>query len=371
MVIRKHRHPKKNQKIQESSDETKDSVFTVPHVQQIFDNIRRNAGLRSFSNSRNALLKWGMITAFALIIVFYLALPVSRIHAVEIKGTEYLNSSYIQKVSGVKENQVFFLTFKPYVQHKLKQDAMIADADVELQDGNTVTITIKEKKAVGYRYDRKPVVLLSDNTTAPLKSDYLDIIAKVPLVTGFDGKEETRLYTKAFRKVKQSVIEDIAEVTQFSLGYDSDAMKILMRNGGYFIGDYQNLDKLNMYQAIYAQMSDKTKCVSGSDDTNYAFTEVCPWNESSAKEYWTDTDGKPVKNQYGDKVVKRYYTDKDGKEATDASGNKIAIPIDENGVEHPDQDFLAHYEAGYYASGTLVIPDTGDAAVTEESDDSE
>lgn len=340
-------------------------AYSDPHVQQVFDHFRRKEGLRSFSSSRASLLKWGMIAAALFIVIVYLVLPVSRIHSVEVSGTEYLNSSYIEEVSGVKENNVFFLTFKPYVQYKLKKDPMIADADVDLQDGNTVTITIKEKKAVGYRYDKKPVVLLSDNTTAPLKSAYLDIIASVPLVTGFTSKEQTRLYTKAFQKVDQSVIEDIAEVTQFSLGYDNEAMKILMRNGGYFIGDYQNLDKLNMYNAVYAQMSDKSKCISASDNTNYAFTEVCPWNESGSKEYWTDANGKVVKNQYGDKVVKRYYTDKDGKEAVDAKGNKIAIPIDENGVEQPDQDFLAHYEAGYYATGKLVIPAGGDAAVSQ------
>lgn len=364
---------KRNLKRKEHPDQkpVSQNDYEVPHVQKVFDVFRRNAGLEDFSKSRFSILKWGMFLAAVFLIVVYLILPVSRIRAVEVSGTDYLNSAYIQKVSGVKENNVFFLTFPPYVKYRLKKDPMIKDASVSLKDGNTVSITVKEKKAVGYRYDKKAEVLLSDNTTAPLKSDYLDIIAKVPLVTGFESREQTRLYTKAFQKVDQSVIENIAEVTQFSLGYDSEAMKILMRNGGYFIGDYQNLDKLNMYNAIYAQMSDKSKCISASDNTNYAYTEVCPWNESSSREYWMDANGQPVKNQYGDKVVKRYYTDKDGKEAVDASGNKIPIPIDENGVEHPDQDFLAHYEAGYYATGSLVIPASGDAAVSDESDEAQ
>ena len=40
---------------------------------------------------------------------------------------------------------------------------------------------------------------------------------------------------------------------------------------------------------------------------------------------------------------------------TDA-GNPIPIPIDETATEVIDPDFQAHYEAGYYGSGVLVMP---------------
>jgi len=62
-------------------------------------------------------------------------------------------------------------------------------------------------------------------------------------------------------------------------------------------------------------------------------------------------------NSYGDKVAKHYYTDSEGADALDSSGKKIAIPINDSGVEVPDAKFQEHYAAGYYATGSLVLPD--------------
>lgn len=327
-------------------------------VQEIFDRERRKKSLLHFRSNEPALLKWGMFLGAVAVICIYFLTSASRVRNIHVSGNHYLDSSYISEVSGIHEDSPYYASILPITVWKLEKDPMIADAHVRLEDDGIVSIEIKEKKPVGYRYDKKAVILLSDNTTAELKSEYLNIIASVPLVTGFTTKEQTRLFTKAFENVDSSVIEEIAEISQFSLGYDDEAMKILMRNGGYYIGSYRNLDKLSRFDAIYSQMTDKSKCISGSDNTNYAYSETCPWNETkTAVEYWTDSDGNVIKNQYGDEVVKHYYTDENGNQALDANGNPIPIPIDNQGNETPDEDFLDHYASGYYATGQLVLPD--------------
>lgn len=68
-------------------------------------------------------------------------------------------------------------------------------------------------------------------------------------------------------------------------------------------------------------------------------------------------DGTYITNRWGDRVVKHYYQDSDGNYYLDKSGNWILIPIDATGTDDPDPDFLDHYLAGYYDTGTLVLPE--------------
>ncbi len=329
-------------------------------VQEIFDRHRKKTSLSKFERNRNKLIRWGILCAAIVIVVIYLCLPSSRVKAVSVSGTKYLDKTYIEEVAGIQENDVFYLTVPTYVEHKLKSDPMIQDASVSLENGNIISISVTEKKAVGYRYDSTAEILLGDNTTAELKSDYLDIIANVPYIEGFTSKKETRLLCKALNKVDQEMIENISEITQYSLSYDDNAMKILMRNGGYFVGSFYNLDKLNQYYAIYNNMTDKSLCISADDNNDVAWQEVCPWNQtSSTTEYWTNSDGTAVTNKYGDQVKKNYYQKADGTDALDAAGNKIPIPIDSDGNEVIDGDFESNYANGYYSTGTLSIPSGG------------
>lgn len=314
---------------------------------------------KDFSSSRNTILKTGILFGFLFLVIFYICSSSSRVNAVHISGNHYLDDSYIKQISSCDTGDVYYLSIPLIKEWRLKNDPMIQDATVSLSNDGVINIEVTEKKAIGYRYDDDtPVILLSDNTTAQLKSEYLDIIASVPLISGFNEAEQTRLLTKAFAEVDQSIIESISEITQFSLSYDDEAMKIHMRNGGYFIGNYQNVDKLNQYYAIYSAMKDKSQCISADENSAVAYSYTCPWNETeTATEYWTDEDGNVITNEYGDKVVKHYYKDEDGNPVLDSSGNQIAIPIDENGNEAEDADFTSHYEAGYYATGELVLPD--------------
>lgn len=319
--------------------------------------------------SKNRLFSISIFVAFFIVGILYFCTSVSRTNAVIIEGNHYLSDEYIKEISGISQNDIFYLNIPFIKEAKLTKDALIESADVKWNSPRTITITIKEKKVIGYRYDETAYILTSDNTKAELKSEYLDIIASVPLISGFQEEEQTRLLCKAFEDVEVSTIESISEITQYATSYDEEALKILMRNGSYYLGTYKNLDKLNQYYSIYSVMSDKSMCISADDSSNVAYTMVCPWNDASITEYWTDESGNIIENLYGDKVVKNYYTDSEGNTAMDANGNPIPIPIDENGTEVIDGNFISNYENGYYSSGTLVLPEGVDNEVVEEETD--
>ena len=330
-------------------------------VQQMFAQRRQQRAHGNFINSQPRILKISMLVAALLIVLVYFQLPMSYVKGVSVNGNVNLSEDYIEKISNIDTKRRFFLTIPFISEMRLKSNPLIANAHVSLQENNIVAIDIEEKKAIGYRYDSDtPKVLFSDNTSVDLDSGYLNIIANVPLITGFDTEEETRQLSGAFADVEPAVIADIAEISQYKLPYDDQTLKVLMRTGGYFVSNYHDLHLVNQYHLVVKKVSDTAKCVFAfSGDTgDTVYTRTCPWDENSTTtEYWTDNSGKVITNSYGDKVVKHYYTDANGANALDGSGNKIPIPIDSDGTETADAKFQEHYEAGYYATGVLVLPD--------------
>lgn len=330
-------------------------------VQEMFAQRRQKRMHSDFNHSQSRLMKLAMLTAAFFIIVFYFQLPMSYVKGVSVSGNYNLSADYIEEISNINEQRRFFLTIPFISELRLKSSPLIADAHVSLNENNVVAIHVTEKKAIGYRYDGDvPMVLFSDNTSTELDSGYLDMIANVPLIIGFDGDEETRQLCNAFENIDAATIAEISEISQYSMPYDDQTLKVLMRTGGYFVSNYHDLHLVNQYHLVVKKVSDSTKCVFAfSGDTgDTVYTRTCPWDEKAEQtEYWTDASGKVMTNTYGDKIAKHYYTDENGADALDGEGKKIAIPIDEAGTEVPDAKFQEHYAAGYYSTGKLVLPE--------------
>lgn len=316
-----------------------------------------------FLKDQLRLTVFSILVSGLLIAFVYFLLPVSKVNAVSVSGNLYLPDDYVKELSEITLNSRYYLVIPTIVESRIENDPMIEDCTVTLSEDHSIVLTVTEKKVIGYQYDEEALVILSDGTTAELKSEYLEIIAKVPLITGFTDDGEIASLAEAMSEVDQSVIEQMSEIDEYALSYDSDSIRILMRNGSYFIGNYGNISLVNSFDSVYEQLTDKTLCLFAADtniyttddDKNVVYSAVCPWNDTET-EYWTDANGDYILNSSGEQIVKNYYTDESGNYALDANGNKIAIPIDENGNEVTDGDFLTNYAAGYYATGTLVIP---------------
>lgn len=334
--------------------------ISYDHVERIIESRRRRADEAAFRRHQKRIVRSAVVFGILTVIVCYFLLPVSRISSIRVEGNRYLSADYIRQVSQLTEDDRFYLTVPFLIEKRLEADPLIESADVSMMPDQTVRISVTEKKMIGYRYVTQPEVVLSDGSTAALKSEYLDLIAKIPLISGFEDEGELKKLASAFADVDQEVIEDMAEISEYSLSYDPSAIRVLMRTGGYFIGSYYSMENINSYNAVYALMSDHSKCLFSLEGQSKVAQQVCPWNEEG-KEYWTDASGNYILNSSGEKAVRHYYTDANGNAALDANGQKIVIPIDENGDEVKDGDFQSHYAAGYYASGSLVLPEDDEA----------
>lgn len=326
-------------------------------VEDVFDEKRKQNSLAAFNRTKPALIRYGILAGAVLIAGLYCLCDSAKVTGIAVTGTRYLSSSYIEDVADVHTGDVYYAQMPFLLENSLESDPMIKDAKVSWSAGNVISIEVREKRPVGYRYEEEAMLLMEDGSQIPLSGDYLKTIADIPYITGFTEEEQTRLLCKALSSLSDDVISSIAEIHQYGLQYDDEAMKILMRTGGYYIGSYNSLDQLEYYDEIYTAQKDHSQCIWGFDSGSSASSQACPWNvQNSSVEYWTDGDGNVLKNTYGDAVVKHYYTKQDGTQATDANGNPIPIPVDQYGSETPDSDFQAHYDAGYYATGVLVLP---------------
>ena len=344
-----------------------EDVIDVPvGVQQLFDERHYRNISRSVRKAQPKLYRAAVLCGAVILMIVYFIMPVSHVSSVTVSGNSLLSDEYVRSISGVSDSSIYYFTVPLLVKSRIEHDPLIESAEVSLERNNTIAVTVTEKKILGYRYDEEPVLLMTDGTKAELKSEYLDIISKVPLIIGFPTDEQTAKLCRAFKDVDSSLIRDISEISQYSLSYDPQAVRVLMRSGGYFIGNYYNTSLLNKYWDIYNHQNDKSYCIFADDSLTSAYSKICPWDEPEVdKEYWKDSEGNIMTNTYGDKVEKHYYLAEDGSFALDGQGRKIPVPVTLQGFEVPDEKFHEHYEKGFYESGVLEIPE----GYTEEEEE--
>ena len=322
-----------------------------------------------FESAQNRLFFLGVFLSALLLAGLYAISPSSRVLAVSVRGNDYLEKSYIQRLSEVKLNDFFYLQFPTVIAARIEEDAAVKKADVSLLRDNIVEITIEEKQPIGYRYDNEePTLLFADGSVCTLTSDYMGMLSRVPFITGFNEEKETHLLSNGFSGVEREVIEEMAEVIQYPLSYDNEAIEIRMRDGGIFFCSYFSMTLINDYKRIRLLMNDREKCLFADNGTTVAVARACPWEEVHTElEYWTDEEGNYIYNKWGDKAVRHYYQDNNGGFYLDDEGNKIVIPIDAYGSDVKDGDFLNHYIEGWYRKGYLEEP----PAEEEENEEGE
>ena len=327
-------------------------------VDTLFEERAAESDNETFAQIRRGIFLRAVFLSVLLLVLLYLFSPDSRVKTVAVQGNNYLTGPYIESLSGVSVNDLLFMQFPDVIAGKIKKDPMIADASVHLLRNNLVEIVVTEKQPIGYRYDEEePTILFTDGSICSLKSEYMRILSRIPYITGFNEETQTHLLTTGFQSVNPEVIESIAEVIQYPLSYDDEAVEIRMRDGGVFFGNYFSLALINNYETISALMTNKDLCVYADNATTVAAARACPWDEvETVLEYWTDEDGNYIYNKWGDRAVKHYYSDNNGNFYLDENGNKILIPIDAYGQDQKDPDFLTHFFEGWYKNGYLEEP---------------
>ena len=332
-----------------------EDVIDVPvGVQQLFDQRHHLNINRNVRKAQPKLFRAAVICAAILLMIVYFVMPVSRVSGITLSGNAFLSRDYILDLADLSNNSIYYLSLPFILERRIEKDPLIENAKVSLERDNSVKITVTERKILGYRYEDEPLILMADGSYVELKSTYLDIITKIPLILGFNTEEQTEKLCRSFADVDEKIIRDISEISQYSLSYDPEAIRVLMRSGGYFMGNFYNMGVLNRYWAIYNYQKDKSQCIFADDSMTSAYSKMCPWDEPVVnREYWTDDTGKVITNTYGDKVEKHYYTDADGNANSDTNGNTNSDADSEETNRNAGIDKVSFYSAEFICKNNI------------------
>ena len=239
-------------------------------VERIFKNKRLAANLKLFRSRQPALFNIAIVMAIVVIVVMYLLSPMSSVRAVSIQGSRYLSDDYIKTISGVDTSSKLYFTVPVLVERKLEINPLIEDAKVSLNNGNTVTITVKEKKLVGYQSEGNGTIWFGNGEGTMLDDNNRQLIASIPKLIGFTDQELLKKVSNALNEIDDSILQQISTISVYPLRYDAHALLVHMRIGSYFVASYSNLKILNDYFTIYSQATDKTKCLWGTSKDQVA-----------------------------------------------------------------------------------------------------
>ncbi|MBR2825340.1 MAG: FtsQ-type POTRA domain-containing protein, partial [Solobacterium sp.] len=217
----------------------KDAVDKLLHERKV------NRINTAFHNSVSTLFSWAVVLSVFLIVLIYFLLPTSKVKVLSVKGNNYLDKSYIERLSGINYNTRYFLVFPHATANRIKEDPQIKDATIRLLPEHVVQIDVVEEQPLGYRYEEKgPVILLGSGNKVELTSEKMTMISRIPLIDGFFEDEQTSKLIKALCVIKPSMLEEITEIRQYNLDYDEETMMIQMREGGYFFTNYYLIDSI-------------------------------------------------------------------------------------------------------------------------------
>ena len=247
---------------------------------------RKKARLKTrFLAIKNRLFILGIVFGILITAVLYLMLPSSEVFKVVVKGNEYLKDDYYINLSKIKDGDKFLLVNLNKVKNQISSSSIVDSVTVKRNNYNLIEINVKEKEIIGYTYEVEPKILLSDGSTINLENDYLNVIASVPLIEGYD-EEGLKLIAIGFKKLDQKMIDEISEIHHYPFSYDENMLEVIMRDGNYLYLSYYSLSMLNEYYTIASgiTVTEDKACIFLDEMTNSGYTSECP--------YWTKIEEK-------------------------------------------------------------------------------
>lgn len=243
-----------------------------------FLNDRKNAKVvSSYNRAKRKNLIISVLLCLIIIGTFYLISDVSNIKGIEVKGNIYLNEEDIVSLSGLNSNSKYVFVNTQNVKDLINNETLIDACEVIKNEDKTITITVKEKKAIGYSFeDQKNVIILDDDSRIIVTKEKLYLINKLPLIEGFN-KEQLILIEKNLKDIDYKIINEISEIHYYpNLKFQDH--EIIMSDGNYIFTSVYGIDLISKYHNMASVYDDdKNRCFYIEDISKGAYTSACPW----------------------------------------------------------------------------------------------
>lgn len=195
------------------------------------------------------------------IVTGYLALPVSKVSTVRVRGNTNVSASTVQRASGLTNSSLIpavWLNGQHVGQRVVKHVARVASAKAQVTGARDVTITVTEHETVGYvqRGDSYHALLddgtiIRTGTSAPKSGDLI--------FKGF-GNGLQRV-VRVVAKFPTSIRHDIFEVQSTRGGGNPYQITITMSDGNTIVADSRTVGKKIKYYPTIIKQVNKTGTV--------------------------------------------------------------------------------------------------------------
>ena len=209
-------------------DENKNSVDLL------IEQRRRQAEQKNFRRQKRRLFKASLLCALIVMGLAYYSSDASLIKTVSVKGNVSLSRADVLELAGITAQTRWLTVFAPQVKNALQQYPLIVSASVRHERGNQIVIEIEEREPVGYRYIEEPEILFKDGTVVKMDERMTGLIARIPLIVGFQSEEQSADLAMAFRHVPAAMISLISEIQQYEVSYDPNMIRLIMHDGNQF-----------------------------------------------------------------------------------------------------------------------------------------
>ena len=206
--------------------------------------------------------------------VTYLLSPASDISSIKIVGNNILSDDYVLQMTGLSYDTKFAFVMGSWRGYQASKSPLIDSVDIVTTRYNGVIVTVHENEIIGYRYDSEPQLVLADGTMVDLQKDAIKDLSLLPILVGFSDEKVAR-WAKPLAAVSTEVRSRIAEISDYSLSWDSDMIKCTM-DDGYRV--YLSLDAvplLDQYIKIISSSTSPYACIYLDASANVAVMRNC------------------------------------------------------------------------------------------------
>ena len=258
-------------------------------------NLRRNK--KETTAYEKAKVLWCIVAVFLsllLIGLIYFLSDASNIYHIDVEGNKYLSTQNIIEESKLTKNSKYILTIPFVVENRIKDNPLVEDCKVTLNDKRLVQIEVVEKKIVGYILENGLYELVTgNNEKISLNNDNLYLIGSVPLIEGFN-EEDLITLERHLDKCDYSIINQISEIHSYpDLKFQN--VELVMADGNYIFTSVFGMEILNKYFDIESSyISDRKQCYYFEDISGNAYTSACPWEKVEEEVQPEDTEEETV-----------------------------------------------------------------------------
>lgn len=247
-------------------------------------NKRRDARLKTrFNAAKHRYFIVSIVIGIIIIVSAYLLSDYAKVFQVTVDGNIYYSNTEIRKLSGVDKHSIYLFTLPSLVEGRIKNDPLISDVSVKLQENRVIAIKVIEKKLIGYIYENNSAYfLLEDNTRIPMDESNMKWISLVPLIEGYTEEQLSQILN-GFNNLDDNLLAQMSEIHRYPFSYDENMLEVIMRDGNYVFVSSSGLELLNRYYSVVSGLGgiDNNLCIYLDEVTNSGYSSTCPWNQKT------------------------------------------------------------------------------------------